>query len=63
MADGQTRKVKVTETYTPSESLRTLYPGSEYTLDAEAAKEVVDAKAGHYSNTSSGSNEAKGGKS
>lgn len=44
------RKVKMTHSYTPEADRRgvTRYAGSEYTLSAEAAQEVVDLGYGEY---------------
>ncbi len=46
---AETKRVKMRETYTPDSTGRALYEGSTYDLDPEVAKEVVDAKAGGYS--------------
>ena len=50
----ETRKIVMTETYTPDSDGRgrTRYAGSEYEVPKEVADEIREAGAGHYKNES-----------
>lgn len=48
----ETKRVKMTTTFTPDSTGRALYAGGTYDLPEDVAKEVVDAGAGELSRQS-----------